>query len=655
MERIETKQSDANKLLADHYYLFHSGADMCAYDLLGAHLEKRGGEEGAVFRVWAPDAKAVYVTGEFSAWQPCAVEMTKTSVGVWEVFISNIKEYTAYKYNIVTWWDALLEKSDPFAFHNELRPGTASKVYDMTKYSWGDDKWLNERKQSYKESKPINIYEVHLGSWRRNEDGSFYTYHRIADELIPYVKEMGYTHIELLPITEHPLDMSWGYQCLGYFSPTVRYGEPRDFMHFIDRCHQAGIGVIIDWVPAHFPKDASGLYEFDGTPIFEGKDYVQREHPSWGTRIFDYGRNEVSSFLMSSAIFWIEKYHADGFRVDAVASMIYRNFCREDGNFTPNIYGGRENLEAIEFLRKLNTSIRSRYPDVLLMAEESSAWPMVTKPSSEGGLGFTHKWNMGWMNDVLDYIKKEPIYRQYHHNLITFSMMYAFSENYVLPLSHDEVVHLKNSLVGRMPGTYEEKFAGLRLLLAYQMVHPGKKLLFMGGEFGQFAEWSFERSLDWFLLDYPMHEAMQRYTKDLNNFYLSNRPLWDNDNDWSGFSWISCDNASENILALRRIDRMGNELIAILNFAPVERWDFRIGLPEAGEYEEVFTSDAVCYGGNGAYNLAKTAEEIPCNGLNYSQTFTIPRLGAMLLRHKDHSTADKEIRKRRGEVYVQEK
>ncbi len=632
------KSDNTQNFLDDHYYLFHSGADMCAYDFLGAHLEKRGSEEGAVFRVWAPEAKAVYVTGEFSYWQPCAVAMTKTSVGVWEVFISNIKEYTAYKYNIVTHWDAVLEKSDPFAFHNELRPGTASKVYDMTKYSWGDSEWLNKRKESYEESKPINIYEVHLGSWRRSADGSFYTYRRLADELIPYVREMGYTHIELLPITEHPLDMSWGYQCLGYFSPTVRYGEPRDFMHFIDKCHQSGIGVIIDWVPAHFPKDASGLYEFDGTPIYEGKDYVQREHPSWGTRIFDYGRNEVSSFLLSSATFWLEKYHADGFRVDAVASMLYRNFCREDGNFTPNIYGGRENLEAIEFLRKLNTSIRERYPDVLLMAEESSAWPMVTRPSHDGGLGFTHKWNMGWMNDVLEYIKKEPIYRQYHHNLITFSMMYAYSENYVLPLSHDEVVHLKNSLVGRMPGTYEEKFAGLRLLLAYQMVHPGKKLLFMGGEFGQFAEWSFERSLDWFLLDYPMHEAMQRYTKDLNNFYLSNRPLWDNDNDWSGFSWISCDNASENILALRRIDRDGEELIAVLNFAPVERWDFRIGLPEAGEYEEVFSSDAIRYGGNGAYNLTKTAEEIPCNGLNFSQTFTIPRLGVTILQKtKNHN------------------
>ncbi len=620
--------------IEDHYYLFHYGTDMRAYDLLGAHIEKRDNDWGVVFRVWAPEAKMVYVTGDFCQWNLCAVPMTKTSVGVWETFIVNIGEYTAYKYNIVTQYDELLEKSDPFAFHNELRPGTASKVYDMTKYCWGDDEWLNRRRLSIEEKKPINIYELHIGSWRRSEDGSFYTYSRLGDELIPYVKEMGYTHIELLPITEHPLDMSWGYQCSGYFSPTVRYGEPRELMHFIDRCHQAQIGVIIDWVPAHFPKDASGLYEFDGTPIYEGKDERQREHPSWGTRIFDYGRNEVQSFLMSSATFWIDNYHADGFRVDAVASMLYRNFCREEGQWTPNIYGGRENLEAIAFLRKLNSSICEKYPDVLLMAEESSAWPMVTRPAHLGGLGFTHKWNMGWMNDILEYMKKDPIHRQYHHNLITFSMTYAFSEKYVLPLSHDEVVHLKNSLVGRMPGTYEEKFAGLRLLLAYQIVHPGGKLLFMGSEFGQFAEWAFDRSLDWFLLEYPMHRAMQRYTKELNNFYLENRPLWDNDNDWSGFSWISCDNSAENILVLRRIDTRGNELIAILNFAPVERWDYRIGLPQEGEYEEVFTSDALCYGGFGAYNPTRTATEIPWNGLGYSATFTIPRMGATIIRRR---------------------
>ncbi len=616
--------------MAAHYYFFHAGTDVRAYDLLGAHIEKRGRQTGVVFRVWAPEAKEVYVTGDFSFWRSCAEPMEKKSVGVWEAFIPGLKEYDAYKYNIVTRDGRVLEKTDPVGFHSELRPGTASKVYDMTKYQWNDGPWMERRAKTASYDQPMNIYEVHLGSWKRGENGEFYTYDRIADELIPYVKDMGYTHIELLPVMEHPLDMSWGYQCTGYFCPTARYGEPRDFMAFVDRCHQENIGVILDWVPAHFPKDASGLYEFDGTPIYEGNDERQREHPSWGTRIFDYGRNEVKSFLLSSAIFWLDNYHADGFRVDAVASMLYRSFCREEGQWTPNIYGGKENIEAIDFMRLLNQMIFERYPNVLMMAEESSAWPMVTKPTYMGGLGYNYKWNMGWMNDILDYMKLDPVYRKYHHNNITFSLTYAFSENYVLPLSHDEVVHLKNSLVGRQPGDYWRKFAGLRLLLAYQIVHPGKKLLFMGGEFGQFAEWAYDRSLDWFLLDYEMHRYVQWYVKDLNHFYLDHSELWENDSDWKGFQWISCENADDNLLVMRRINRKGDEIIACLNFSPVVRDGYRIGLPKEGVYKEVFTSDRTYYGGSGVFNNPIEAEDIPWNGLWYSGCITIPPLGVTM-------------------------
>ena len=615
----------------DHYYLFHAGRDVRAYDLLGAHIEYRSGKSGVVFRVWAPEAREVYVTGDFAAWKKCAVLMEKKSVGVWETYIEGLGEYDAYKYNVITRDGALLEKTDPYGFHSELRPGTASKVYDMTKYRWQDAEWMERRDKINHYAGPLNIYEVHLGSWKRGEENAYYTYRRFADELIPYVKEMGYTHIELLPVMEHPLDMSWGYQCMGYFCPTSRFGEPRDLMELIDRCHQAGIGVILDWVPAHFPKDASGLYEFDGTPIYEGNDVLQREHPSWGTRIFDYGRNEVRSFLMSSAIFWLDNYHADGFRVDAVASMIYRSFCREEGQWTPNQYGGSEHLEAIAFMKELNHMVFEKYPNVLMMAEESSSWPMVTKPTYMGGLGFNYKWNLGWMNDVLEYMKVDPVYRKYKHNLITFSMTYAFSENYVLPLSHDEVVHLKNSLIGRQPGDYWKKFAGLRLLLAYQMAHPGKKLLFMGGEFGQFAEWAFDRSLDWHLLDYEMHRNLHRYTKDLNHFYLDNAPLWENDADWSGFQWISCENADDNILVMRRIDRKGEDLIVILNFSPVVRHGYRIGLPFDGMYREVFTSDDLRYGGSGCTNDAVHADPIPWNGQPFSAPFTIPPLAASFI------------------------
>ena len=635
VKQPRTKKREQNVLsspLDEHYYLFHAGRDVRAYDLLGAHIEYRNGGSGVVFRVWAPDAQAVFVTGVFADWKKCAVAMEKTSVGIWEVYIDGLGEYDAYKYNIITKDGRFLEKTDPYGFHSELRPGTASKVYDMTKYCWRDDAWMAKRRQTASYDRPINIYEVHLGSWKRGEENAYYTYRQYADELIPYVKEMGYTHIELLPVMEHPLDMSWGYQCMGYFCPTARYGEPRDFMAFIDRCHQEGIGVILDWVPAHFPKDASGLYEFDGSPLYEGRDVIQREHPSWGTRIFDYGRNEVKSFLLSSAIFWLDNYHADGFRVDAVASMIYRSFCREEGQWTPNRYGGAENLEAIAFMQELNRMVFEKYPNVLMMAEESSAWPMVTKPTYMGGLGFNYKWNMGWMNDILDYVKVDPVYRKYKHNLITFSMTYAFAENFVLPLSHDEVVHLKNSLVGRQPGDYWKKFAGLRLLLAYQIAHPGKKLLFMGGEFGQFAEWAFDRSLDWHLLGYEMHAKMQEYAKALNHFYLENKPLWENDSDWKGFQWISCENADDNILVMRRIDRSGEELIAILNFSPVVRHDYRIGLPFAGTYREVFNSDAICYGGSGCCNVEKEAEEIPWNGLPVSAPFTIPPLAAAFIR-----------------------
>jgi 1,4-alpha-glucan branching enzyme len=614
-----------------HLYLFHEGCDSRAYNVLGAHIVNEGRKKGVMFRVWAPDAQNVAIIGDFNDWNRDKHPMKKISVGVWELYIPRLTQFVSYKYAVKTKQGDWREKSDPYAFHSETRPLTASKVYDISGFEWNDADWFAAKSEPY--NKPLNIYEVHLGSWRRGDDDSLLTYSGIADMLVPYVKEMGYTHIELMPVTEHPLDLSWGYQVTGYFAPTSRFGTPHDFMAFVDKCHQAGIGVILDWVPAHFPKDGHGLIEFDGTCCYEYSDPVKREHPEWGTRVFDFGRNETRSFLMSSALFWLEHYHIDGLRVDAVASMLYLDYGKKHGQWLPNIHGGRENLEAIDFLRKLNEAVFAQFPHTLMIAEESTAWPMVTKPTYMGGLGFNFKWNMGWMNDTLEYAKSDPVFRQYKHNNLTFSMMYAFSENYLLPISHDEVVHLKGSLIHKMPGYYDDKFAGVRTYLSYMMAHPGKKLLFMGSEFGQFTEWSEARSLDWHLLEYDRHRQLQLYVKTLNNLYLEHSEFWENDMSWDGFEWLCNDDYQGNTLGICRKNLTGGELVAIFNFSPLNRLGYRIGVPTEGIYREILNSDSIEFGGWGNTNPNDLGTEFfPWHGKEQSFQLTVPPFGAVFLK-----------------------
>ena len=620
---------DADQL---NTYLFHEGTAISAYEYMGAHATTHDGESGYMFRVWAPRAKAVSVVGDFNFWDTEAHPMHKITDGIWEVFIPGGKPFDTYKFAVTGQDGNLRYKADPYAFHAETRPGTSSKLYTIDGYQWGDQQWLEYRHSHPVYHAPLNIYEVHLGSWRRRDNGDFIDYRDLAHQLAPYVKELGFNFIELLPITEYPLDDSWGYQCTGYFAPTSRYGTPQDFMYFVDYMHKQGIGIILDWVPAHFCKDEHGLYEFDGTCCYEYEDKRKSEHHSWGTRVFDYARPEVKSFLLSSAAFWLKEYHIDGIRVDAVASMLYLDYDRPDGQWTPNIHGGKENLEAIAFLQELNKTAFTVNPDALMVAEESTAWPLVTRPADVGGLGFNLKWNMGWMNDMCHYLKMDPWFRQGNHKDITFSMFYAFSENYILPLSHDEVVHMKGSVFGKMPGDRQQKFAGVRGFYAYTLAHPGKKLSFMGVELGTEKEWNSSKSLDWELLDNEDNRQLYQYIKDANRFYLEQRPLWEVDFDWQGFEWLVPDDNHNNVVVFLRKDQDENLLLCAINFSPNTYEDYRFGCPPVKEFVEVFNTDEPAYGGTGVKNdtPCKVSWK-PSHDKECSVSIKIPPLGAVFL------------------------
>jgi len=631
---------------------FHSGSSVRAYDLLGAHRSYMYGQLGVVFRVWAPNAAAVSVVGDFNYWNPEANPMGKLSeAGVWECFVPNVvNEFDNYKYCVETQWGERLYKSDPYAFHFETRPSNSSKFYDIEGFEWEDDEWLENKlasakarniadendirqKPSIYNDKPVNVYEVHAGSWRKKDNGEFLSYIELADELIPYAADMGYTHIEFMPLTEYPFDGSWGYQVTGYYAPTSRYGTPHDFMYLVNKAHKAGLGVILDWVPAHFPKDAHGLIRFDGSCCYEYEDWRKGEHKEWGTLVFNYSRYEVISFLLSSAMFWMDKYHIDGIRVDAVASMLYLDYNRKDGEWCPNMFGGKENLEAIDFLRKLNTSCYELFPGNMMIAEESTAFPMVSRPADTGGLGFSFKWNMGWMNDMMRYLALDPIYRPYHHDNLTFSLIYAFSENFMLPISHDEVVYGKCSLINKMPGDYNMKFAGVKTFIAYMMAHPGKKLTFMGSEIGQFDEWNFQKQLDWEVLDYDMHKQLKAFFRDINIFYRENSPLYEVDFSWEGFQWICHSDYQRSILLFRRIDKKGEELIIVCNFQPMLREEYMVGVPYAGVYAEVFSTDNESYGGSGFTNGVEIkSKKKKCHELENSVTITVPPMSVMYFK-----------------------
>jgi 1,4-alpha-glucan branching enzyme len=603
-----------------------------AYEYFGAHPC----DGGWVFRVWAPQARCVALCGDFNEWQRW--DMRRLADGAWELTVENARQFDAYQY-VVTQCDGReVWKSDPYGFHQETRPSTNSKLYDIGGYTWHDEKWRQRREGTHPAEGFVNIYEVHLGSWRRTEDGQVLNYRDIADQLALYVRDMGYNYVELLPVTEYPLDDSWGYQCVGYFAPTSRYGTPHDFMYLVDRLHRAGIGVILDWVPAHFCKDSHGLIQFDGSCLYEYSDPLKWEHESWGTRVFDFGKPEVCSFLLSSAAYWLREYHIDGLRVDAVASMLYLDYDRQQ--WRPNQNGGKENLEAIEFLRQLNRTAFAIDGAALMVAEESTAWPMVTYPPEEGGLGFNLKWNMGWMNDVCHYLKMDPFFRQHHHRDVTFSMVYAFSENFVLPVSHDEVVHMKGSLRGKMPGDKWQQLAGVRGFYAYMLCHPGKVLTFMGTELAQWHEWDFRKALDWYLLDEEedcrqTHECIRA----LNKFYKAHRALWENDRDWDGFQWLVADDNYNNVLVFRRTDRSGKSLIAVINFSPVAVEGYRFGVPPKARYEEVFNTDDARWGGSGVTNPEPIETEfIPAHQQAQSIAVRVPPLGAVILQGKGKLT-----------------
>lgn len=617
-------------------YLLAEGTHAKIYEQLGAHLMQIDGVSGVRFAVWAPAAERVSVIGDFNYWDGRRHPMRKhINSGIWELFVPGLTQGALYKYEIKTRYQGYtVAKSDPVGFFAELRPQSASIVWNLDDYHWQDGEWIERRSESDLFSAPMSIYELHLGSWRRKDGWQWLTYRELIDELIPYVKEMGYTHIELMPIAEHPYDGSWGYQVTGFFAPTSRFGTPDDFMAFVDACHQGGIGVLLDWVPAHFPKDAHGLGFFDGTHLYEHADPRQGEHPDWGTLIFNYGRNEVRQFLVSNALFWLDKYHIDGLRVDAVASMLYLDFSREDGEWVPNRYGGRENLDAITFLRTFNDHVHEHFPGVVTIAEESTSWGGVTNDTSRGGLGFDFKWNMGWMHDTLRYLSNDPVYRSYHHGSLTFSMLYAFSERFVLPFSHDEVVHLKRSLLDKMPGDAWQKFANLRALYAYQYAHPGKKLLFMGGEFGQWREWSEERALDWELLQQDArHRGLQQLVAELNSLYQAHAALHEQDHSWEGFSWLDFQDSKNSVIAFaRHASSQQAPLVVVCNFTPVVRHDYRIPAPVGGAYEEILNTDWEKFGGSGIQNEgAIESSPTPWQGHEHSIALTLPPLAVIYL------------------------
>lgn len=616
-------------------YLFNQGDNYRSYQMLGSHLVNFQGENGVSFAVWAPHAKSVSVVGDFNHWDGTVHVMSKCgSSGIWQIFISGMTEHTVYKYQITTAYGKIILKADPYAFCAELRPNTASKVYSLENYAWNDAAWLEQRKHYNSYQAPMLTYEVHLGSWRRGANGEFLSYKEMAEQLVSYVKEMNYTHIEIMPICEHPFDGSWGYQATGYFAVTSRYGEPKDFMYLVDLCHQNNIGVILDWVPGHFCRDDHGLRKFDGQPLYESPDPMLAENDEWGTTNFDYSRYEVKSFLISNAMFWLDVYHIDGLRIDAVANMLYLDYGKEDGQWKPNKHGGNGNLAAMDFLRHLNHVVFENHPNALMIAEESTSWPLMTKPVYIGGMGFNYKWNMGWMNDILKYMEFDAIYRKWNHNLITFSLMYAFSENYVLPLSHDEVVHGKKSLVEKMPGDYWQKFANLRAFYGYWMAHPGKKLLFMGSEFAQFIEWKYYDSLDWHLLEYPLHQKMHDFVKNLNAFYVEQKSLWEIDCDWKGFEWIDCHDYSKSVISfIRKTKKMQDFVIVVCNFTPEVHYGYRIGVPQSGKYLEVLNSDAREFGGSGVSNIQElNTEPISWHNQENSLVLTLPPLSTIYLK-----------------------
>jgi 1,4-alpha-glucan branching enzyme len=627
-------------------YLWSEGSHFRTYEKLGAHLAERDGVSGTQFAVWAPNARWVSVVGDFNDWAPGAHALAPVrSSGIWTGFIPNVGQGARYKYHITSQYHTYqVDKADPYAFYFELRPQTASRVWDLSGHTWGDGEWMARRGQVHALGAPQAVYEVHLGSWMRvpEEGGRWLTYRELAPKLADYVHHMGFTHVEFLPVSEHPFDGSWGYQTVGYFAPTSRFGTPQDFMYLVDHLHQRGIGVVLDWVPAHFPRDEHGLAYFDGTHLYEHADPKMGEHRDWGTYIFNYGRREVSNFLIGNALFWLDKYHIDGLRVDAVASMIYLDYSRKDGEWTPNEYGGRENLAAIAFLRRLNEAVYKEYPDVITVAEESTAWPMVSRPTYLGGLGFGLKWDMGWMHDTLEYTALEPVHRKYHHNRLTFRMLYAFTENYVLPLSHDEAVHGKGALLAKMPGDVWQKFANLRLLLGYLYTQPGKKLLFMGGEIGQWNEWTHDRSLDWNLLEYPTHSGLQRWVRDLNTAYRGEPALHELDCEPAGFEWVDANDSEQSVLSyLRKGRTAGDVLLVVCNFTPVPRHNYRVGVPQGGPWEEALNSDAPLYGGSGQGNLGGVqAAPFSWHGRRYLLNVTVPPLALVAFKPARGGTAE---------------